>query len=84
MWAPAFGRPCRVFSVGREPTKAQGFVFSAARDTRVHSRLCTSIFADAVGLLAVPAGRYKGARFLDHPVEDPEPVARRIAQGAKE
>ena len=52
-------------------------------DRRVHSRLCTSLFADAVGLLAVPAGRYKGARFLDHPVEDPEPVAR-IAQGSKD
>ena len=26
------------------------------------SRLCTSLFADAVGLLAVPAGRYKGQR----------------------
>ena len=46
-------------------------------DRRVHSRLCTSLFADAVGLLAVPAGRYKGAQFLDHPVEDPYLVVRR-------
>ena len=47
-------------------------------DRRANSRLSASLFADAVGLLAVPAGRYKGAQFLDHPGEDPYLVSRRL------
>ncbi len=64
----------RVVTVDFFYRRAPAYSAELKPDRRANSRLSASLFADAVGLLAVPAGRYKGARFLDHPVEDPDPA----------